>query len=473
MGEFQSFVIFADMRTGSNFLEANLNKFDGVTCHGEAFNPHFIGYPNQDAILDITREDRESDPFKLLSRIAQEPGLNGFRYFRDHDPRVLDHLIEDRSCAKIILTRNPVDSFVSLQIARATGQWKLTNVKNSKTQQVPFDADAFETHLAQLQAFQVKLLNLLQVSGQTAFYVAYEDLQNVDVMNGLAAYLGVEARAKSLNKKLKKQNPEPMSTKVSNFDVVEKTLARLDRFNLSRTPNFEPRRGPMIPSFAAAPESPLLFMPLRTGPNGAVRKWLAGLDKQAPANLHEGFTQKALREWLKDHPGYRSFTVIRHPVARAHTAFCERILATGEGSFPEIRATLQRVHEIDLPESELEPGYTAEAHKAAFLGFLGFLKNNLNAQTAVRVDGSWASQIALLQGISEFLVPHMIVREGDMRNSLALLASQVGKSQMPKIPDETDPLAGRLAEIYDDTIEAAAREAYVRDYEAFGFTAWR
>ena len=42
-GSFTSFVVLAEMRTGSNFLEANLNALEGVTCHGEAFNPHFIG----------------------------------------------------------------------------------------------------------------------------------------------------------------------------------------------------------------------------------------------------------------------------------------------------------------------------------------------------------------------------------------------------------------------------------------------
>ena len=32
--KFKSFVVFAEMRTGSNFLESNLNAFDGITCHG-------------------------------------------------------------------------------------------------------------------------------------------------------------------------------------------------------------------------------------------------------------------------------------------------------------------------------------------------------------------------------------------------------------------------------------------------------
>ena len=116
---FDYFVVFAEMRTGSNFLEANLNAFDGLTCHGEAFNPHFIGYPNKNEILGVTQAMREADPARLLQQIKAEPGvLGGFRYFHDHDPRVLDRMLVDPRCAKIILTRNPLDSYVSWKIAR-------------------------------------------------------------------------------------------------------------------------------------------------------------------------------------------------------------------------------------------------------------------------------------------------------------------------------------------------------------------
>ena len=88
MPQFDSFVVFAEMRTGSNFLEANLNAFDGITCHGEAFNPHFIGYPNSGDILGITQEERDRDPLRLLNqiRMATPGGIGGFRYFHDPDP---------------------------------------------------------------------------------------------------------------------------------------------------------------------------------------------------------------------------------------------------------------------------------------------------------------------------------------------------------------------------------------------------
>ncbi len=177
---FHSFVVFAEMRTGSNFLEANLNAFAGIKCHGEAFNPHFIGYPNTTQILGVDQAARDREPGALLRAIRHDPSaMGGFRYFHDHDPRVLDLVLDDPACAKIILTRNPVESYVSWKIAQETGQWKLTDMKARKAAKATFDAAEFEAHLEALQAFQLKLMNRLQTSGQTAFYVAYEDLQSV------------------------------------------------------------------------------------------------------------------------------------------------------------------------------------------------------------------------------------------------------------------------------------------------------
>ena len=84
MAGFDYFVIFAEMRTGSNFLEANLNAFSGLRCHGEAFNPHFVGYPNATEILGFDLGLREADPHQFLGAIKSEDSvLGGFRYFRD------------------------------------------------------------------------------------------------------------------------------------------------------------------------------------------------------------------------------------------------------------------------------------------------------------------------------------------------------------------------------------------------------
>jgi len=93
---------------------------------------------------------------------------------------------------------------VSWQSAQETGQWKLTNVAKRKDAKAVFDAREFGAHLEALQAFQLRLMKALQTTGQTAFYVAYEDLQDVDVMNGLAAYLEQPDKLERLDRNLKR-----------------------------------------------------------------------------------------------------------------------------------------------------------------------------------------------------------------------------------------------------------------------------
>jgi len=383
--------------------------------------------------------------------------------------RVLDQMLDDPRCAKIILTRNPIDSYVSLKIATATGQWKLTNMSHVKSERVTVDVPEFETHLAEVQAFQVMLQSRLQKSGQTAFYVAYEDLQDVDVMNGLAQFLGSSSQIKQLNKKLKKQNPAPMSLKVENFDEMADALARMDRFNLTRTPNFEPRRGPMIPTYVAAPDSPLLFMPIRSGPDRTIRKWLTALDGKAGSDLRVNFSQNSLRQWKRAAPGHVSFTVLRHPLARAHTVFCERILPAGGENFTEIRNSLRKVHRVPLPDDPSHASYDDQAHRAAFLAFLKFLKGNLSGQTATRVDPTWATQQVLLQGFAEFGLPDHILREDNLARDLRLIGVCIGRADVPEVHPYVD---SRLSAIYDREIETAARDAYARDYVSFGFGNW-
>lgn len=467
--KFRSFVIFAEMRTGSNLLEENLNQFDALTCVGEAFNPHFIGYPEQEDLFGITQGARDQNPAKLLDALESQPHqLVGFRYFHNHDARVFDRVVNDPSCAKIVLTRNPIESFVSWKIASATGQWKLTNATHLKEQPVHIDPEEFSTRLGVLQTFQVELLNRLQKTGQTAFNLAYEDVQDLEVINGLGRFLGVDQELPHLSKRLKKQNPRPMSEKIENFEEVEKALARLDQFNLSRTPNFEPRRGPNVPQIILTAKSSLMFFPIPMGPTAKLRQMLAQMDGVEPGELRDQLSQKELRKWKRQHKNHKSFSVVRHPVLRAYKCFCDRILNTGAGSYPEIRKTLRRVHNLPIPEGEIGPDFGPQEMKHAFASFLVFVKANLGGQTAIRVDGSWASQTEVVAGFSEFLTPDMIIREHALETELGFLALQTGA--LPDFGDttsETFPVS--LSEFYDDEIEALVKDAYQKDYLNFGY----
>ncbi len=453
--------MFAEMRTGSNFLEANLNAMKGIACYGEVFNPHFIGQKDKTELMGFSLADRAADPLALIRALrAGTDGLAGFRYFHDHDPRVLAPVLEDPLCAKIVLTRNPVESYVSWKIAQETGQWKLTHAKNLKSAQVQFDAREFETHLARLQDFQIRILHGLQITGQTAFYIDYEDINDLDVLNGLARFLGVEG-LDALDDSLKKQNPAEIGQKVRNSEEMAQALARLDRFNLARTPNFEPRRAPMVPAFQAARGAPLLFMPVKSGPVDRVSAWLAGF-----GGIEGDFTQKTLRQWKRARPQHRTFTVLRHPLARAHDAFQRQILS---GAYREIHAQLSKVYRVPLPPPG--QGYARpEDHRAGFLAFLKWLKMNIAGQTGIRVDAHWASQVAVLQGFAQFQPPDMVIREDRLAEGLAFLCAELDVPCPALPPAPTDPL---LAQICHAELQEAARDAYARDYIAFGFQDWQ
>lgn len=462
MPKFESFVIFAEMRTGSNLLEAAINELSGVTCHGEAFNPALIGYPKKTELLGVTRELRDADPMVLWKRIQQAPGLNGCRYFHDHDPRVLGAMLEDPKCAKIVLTRNPIESYVSLKIARSTGQWRLGDAKHRKEAQAHFEAREFEEHLATLQGFQIALMNELQKLGQVAFYIDYEDAQDIAVLNGLAAWLGVEGRLAALPSSLVVQNPEALEAKVGNFAAMEASLARMDRFNLNRTPNFEPRRGPGVPSFIGC-DAGLLYMPLRPSFDAPLRAWMAKLGP-----LEENFSQKTLRQWKRKHVGHRSFTVLRHPLMRAHLAFAAVL---GRPNMAEMRGVLRQSYKLPIPPEGkmLAEGEWAEA----LLAFIHWLKANLNAQTSLPVHQIWATQSATLQGFAQFALPDLVAREERLADDLAFLAQSLGVEAPAFEAGQADTAPVKLADIWVPELEQAAQESYTRDFVQLGFGNWK
>jgi LPS sulfotransferase NodH len=463
MPRFHSFVVFAEMRTGSNLLEANLNALPGVTSHGEVFNRYIMGKKDRTEMFGITMEERDRDPRPLLARLRTETeGLSGFRFFHDHDLRILDVVLPDPGYAKIVLTRNPLESYVSWKIAQATDQWKLTNAKRLKTAKVRFDVAEFRDHLQAIQAFQLLLMQSLQTTGQTAFYLDYEDLGSLEVMNGLAAFLGVEARLKVLDDTLKKQNPGPLADKLENPEAIAEAIAAIDVFNLGRTPSFEPRRAAGIPTAIASATVPLLFFPVRSGPEAPIREWFSGLGE-----VVEGFEQKSLRQWKRSHHGLRSFTVVRHPLLRAHVAFRRKIM---RGEAQDLRRILINgfLAALQLPG---EPFVSVEAERAAFRIFLNYCRLAVGGQTGARVDPSLASQTAVLQGFAGFHPLDLVVREDRLDEGLAFLAAETGVAPPPKLMP--DPAETALLSIWDESLEDAAAEAYARDYMGFGFTRWR
>ena len=345
-----TFVVLAGMRTGSNLLEEQLAAMPGIVSHGELFNPHFFGKPDVKSLWGLSLAARDSDPVRVIGAMREaSEGLHGFRLFYDHDARAIDHVLKDRSAAKIILTRRPIDSYVSLKIARKTGQWWLGDMTSARAAKVPFDAEEYAEFLNELSEFQLKISQTMQTTGQTAFHISYEDLSNDDVLAGLGMFLGADGPPDPTKVRAKVQNPTAVSARLTNPKVAEEALQTLTVPDLGRLPVYEPDRGPGLRFFRACSSAPLLYMPIRGAGLDPVPDWLMQVDPSG--EIESGMTQKDLRRWKRQHPGHRSFTVLRHPLTRAHDAFSRFILQTDIENYAEIRKALIEQYAVPLPKT--------------------------------------------------------------------------------------------------------------------------
>lgn len=472
MSNFDYFVVLAGMRTGSNLLEEQLSAMPGVVSHGELFNPHFFGKPGENRKWDLSMTDRNSDPVRIIAAMRHaSDGLPGFRLFYDHDDRVIARVLEDKRAAKIVLTRRPIDSYVSLKIARKTGQWWLGDLTSARAAKVSFDATEYAEFLDKLGSFQSRIARSLQTSGQTAFHISYDDLSDDDVLAGLGIFLGAKGPPDPTKVRAKVQNPTPVAARLTNPSQAEDALASLSNVDLGHIPNFEPNRGPGLRFFRVGHSAPLIYMPIRGAWEDPVPDWLKSVD---PAGQIEGgMTQKDMRRWKRQHPDHRSFTVLRHPLLRVHDAFCRFILPTDIENFANIRDALIAQYDVPLPANGPDDDYDLETHRAAFLAFLKFVSGNLSGQTSLRVDNSWASQTVLLHAIGEFVVPDQVIRSDTMETDLPALAEAVGLTPSELGKDRGISAPFLLDDVYNTAIAEACEAAYRRDYVMFGFAPWR
>ena len=468
---FDYFVVLAGMRTGSNLLEEQLAAMPGIESHGELFNPHFFGKPETSKKWGLTLKQRDSDPVRvveLMKRAAE--GLPGFRLFFDHDRRAIDYVLADKRAAKIILTRRPIDSYVSLKIARKTGQWWLGDLTSARAARVSFVAEEYADFLNDLNDFQKNIAHVLQTSGQTAFHISYDDLSDEDVLAGLGLFIGSGGPPDPEKVKAKVQNPTPVEARLTNPTVAEEALSQLATPDIGHMTSYEPDRGPGLRFFRVGRTVPLIYMPIRGAWSDPVPDWLKSIDPDGIVDT--GMTQRDLRRWKRQHPGHRSFTVLRHPLPRVHDAFCRYVLPLNIETYADIRDALIAKYNVPLPQVFPDDLYDLERHRAAFLAFLNFLTGNLGGQTSIRVDSSWASQNALVQAIGQFVVPDRVIRSDKLETDLPAIAREVGIDAPSVAPDDgiADPFP--LSDVVTPEIEKACENAYRRDYIMFGFSAW-
>jgi hypothetical protein len=175
-----------------------------------------------------------------------------------------------------------------------------------------------------------------------------------------------------------------------------------------------------------------------------------------------------LRKWKAEQVGQRSFTVLRHPLARAHAVWADYVAREW---MPELRPYLKRVHKFDMPPKG--KGFsTQEDYRAGFIVFLELMKHIHAGRTELRMLPQFASQGAWVQGFATLQAPDLLIREDRLEADLAALTASMGQPMHP-LPRMVDKAPYALADLYGPDLEAAARDAYWRDYQGFGFGDWK
>lgn len=232
----EGFVVYGSMRTGSNYLVSLLNQLPGIVCHGEAFNPAFVGLRDDYySMLAITREEtakRDRDVSAFYDRILDRQNQShicGFKLFPGHNEEILQRTLTTRSIRKIVLKRDVLTSFISLCQAQASGVWMIKDsdpVSKSRAQErsdvrIVFDGRRFLQYYQRVRDFYRRIEQHLSSQGERFLSLWYKDLGRHDTIMKLSDFLGQAAPATiDETALLAKQNLSAPHERVENLEEM-------------------------------------------------------------------------------------------------------------------------------------------------------------------------------------------------------------------------------------------------------------
>lgn len=488
------FVILGTMRTGSNLLETTLAQFPELVCHGEAFNPAFPGKPKAKDCLGWTLAQRDADPLGFLAHLTRAtPGqIPGFRLFDGHSKPVLEHVLSDPDCARIVLRRNPLDSFISLQIARTTDQWILRNPARRVEARVRFEPAAFETYRAQILAYYARLRATMQTSGTTAFELDYEDLKSRETIDGLARFIGATFLPPRLEERIARQNPGGLADKLENPEELAAWLGAAP----AAVPS---REGPpplVSPGQAVlSRHHSLIFLPLPGTGTLAALGAMERMDHSGGDTLPdppdsllkrmdggEPFdTSLGRAELMAARAGRLVFAMLRHPAGRAYGMFTAQAFPGAETvawvrqSLTARFGPLPSLRQVALGR-EQAAGHDLARQREMFHAFLDLIEDGRSG--AGPALSAWAPQIEHLAAWTALVPPDRLCRletfGPDMRAlSHALRLSPLPPNALGTIAAAAEPPVFPGAEVIDAALEDRIAALYADDFAAFGYGPFR
>jgi LPS sulfotransferase NodH len=212
----QRFAIIGNARTGSNYLLDGLKSSPAIQMYHEIFASH-----NREIGKEFER---------ILSTLyryeSKDTRLVGFKLFYNHlTEEEWKKLVACKDLKVIHLTRrNRLRTVISLEIAFKTGQWtKAGNAGEPKEKHVTLDPLKLMKRLEQIEEGEAATRR--RFCDREMLEVVYEALVQSphEVFRSIGAYLGVNGIDPG-KIRLKRQNPEPLSQLIMNYDEIKSVL---------------------------------------------------------------------------------------------------------------------------------------------------------------------------------------------------------------------------------------------------------
>lgn len=221
------FAILGVQRSGSQLLENLLSQFPDFVCFGEIFLKNQPRVPELfPGLLGWTREQKNAAPLEFLEELkSSHPGkLPGFRLlYGALRPGVLEQVAQDTDCSKIVLRRNPLESYVSHQITQITNQHRLLDPALRKSAKIVFEPDDFEHYEARVEKFYARLYNLMNGDGP-AYEIDYASLLSPETIFDLAKSMGATDFPSHIEPQIYRNNPGPIEDKLENPETYRTWL---------------------------------------------------------------------------------------------------------------------------------------------------------------------------------------------------------------------------------------------------------
>lgn len=237
------FAIVGLKRSGSSYLVNLLGGHPQIQCCGEIFNPDGVNlrWPKEAGGRRAARELeselealRGTDPVTFLERVYTTDfgrAVVGFKIFKNHHPKMLTHILADRSIAKVVhLRTNVLARYASNLAARKSGNFGRVGDKP----QVEFNEEEFVAYQNEHAIFFDEVLRQLSAGDQRYYVSRYDEINNPACVAGLLKFLSVTPELPAIPDQPPNRGSSDILSRFTNFKEVKAFLRAHDLTHWAR-----------------------------------------------------------------------------------------------------------------------------------------------------------------------------------------------------------------------------------------------